>query len=451
MSGGAAGDDALKQLGKLTGLLDAVHDLDPVLVEEIILTALPVRLFRKGGRAEADFLLETGVRALAGQLAKEEGQLGEVMADFYRRFRLVVRHPGKKAPFLLDELQAAGARWRELRPRLRSGRAEGVEEFITWFDREVDELTAVARRTRRQAQRSRGHSAQHQPAQARKPKATRAKADVPATTEEDGLRIYETFLDAASESSPEMFALMERISCFLPHNDPVWRRIAEKAASMKKAGSLRPKDIEDFAIHLQGVLGEALALRHPWVGHLMSEAGVRAQKLVTKLGKGWRVVVVESEVYATKTRGSGLGQLYDASLWIVRDGKREAAPLWIMEVKSGSLSTAPEQVRKSFFREIGGSARLPVAGGEAQQFAVSNLRSLLERNGVDPAASGLDDLSTQRLLVAPRPPTDRALSRGLPKGVAIDYVQSVMPQAEIRAVSTYLARAIKKAESAAAP
>ncbi|WP_189710716.1 hypothetical protein, partial [Streptomyces anandii] len=323
--------------------------------------------------------------------------------------------------------------------------------FINWFDREVDELTAVAQRTRKQAQKSKWHGTQSQPALAKKPKAAQAKAHAPVTTAEDGLRIYETFLDAAIESPPEMSALMERISCFLPQNDPVWRRIAEKAASMKMAGSLKPKDIEDFAIHLQGVLGEAMALRHPWVNHLMAEAGDRAQKLVTKLGRGWRIVVVESEVYATKTRGSGLAQLYDTSLWLVRDGKREAAPLWIMEVKSGNLSTAPEQMRKGFFREIGGSAQLPVAGGEVEPFAVSNLRSLLERNGVDPTASGLDDLSTQRLLVAPRPPTDRALSRGLPKGVAVDYVESVMTQADIRAVSTYLARAIKKAKPAAAP
>ncbi len=66
MGGAAAGDDALKSLGKLAGLLDAVHDLDPALIEEIILTAMPVRLFRKGSKVEADFLLESGVRAWPG-------------------------------------------------------------------------------------------------------------------------------------------------------------------------------------------------------------------------------------------------------------------------------------------------------------------------------------------------------------------------------------------------
>ncbi|WP_189710714.1 hypothetical protein, partial [Streptomyces anandii] len=128
MGGAAAGDDALKSLGKLAGLLDAVHDLDPALIEEIILTAMPVRLFRKGSKVEADFLLESGVRALAGQLAKDQKKLGAVMADFYHQFGLAVRHPGKAAPFLLDDLHAAGVRWREVRAELRSGKTEGVEE-----------------------------------------------------------------------------------------------------------------------------------------------------------------------------------------------------------------------------------------------------------------------------------------------------------------------------------
>jgi hypothetical protein len=143
-----------------------------------------------------------------------------------------------------------------------------------------------------------------------------------------------------------------------------------------------------------------------------------------------------------------LGQLYDSSIWIVKKGKTlEAAPVWVLEVKSGKIAEAPEQIRKDFARELGSTrgatVRLPMQDGSDGEFAIKNLRGLLEKQ-VDLEAAGLGDGSTQRLLVMPRAPTDAALLRKLPRGVAVDFIPALMSKGELNDVSRALAKSLKK-------
>lgn len=86
------------------------------------------------------------------------------------------------------------------------------------------------------------------------------------------------------------------------------------------------------------MIGEALALRNAWVVDGIVKATERAQHIASKLGKDWDVVFAQMPVTAS-TRGGGMGEIYDASVWIVTKGKREplkAAPRLVLQERHGA-------------------------------------------------------------------------------------------------------------------
>jgi hypothetical protein len=344
-----------------------------------------------------------------------------------------------KSGLAYNELRVAQRQWHSLRRVVNESKVDGAQEVVRWLDREADELTAIA------GQRSRGARA----AKATPEVAAVRRAASPRGKRTDRRQIYEAFVAATADATPRVFPSLERLACFLGPDDPVWARIAEAA------GRLDVRDAEAMALKIQGLLGEALAVRHPWVVHSLTGAAEQAKKLRKALGSEWRVVFVEGETYASKTAGSGLGQLYDASVWLVRPGKGaagelagDAVPIWALEVKSGRVSLAPKQIKSDFVREIGTketpTIRLPARGGDGKRYRLHNLRKLLAAEGVDPAKAGIGDPSTRRMLVTPREPTDSSLIRGLPKGVAVDYVHALMSGQELRECSQALARRLKR-------
>lgn len=405
---------------------DVLHRADPVLMEEIVMSSLPTRLFREGARVEADILLEPTVRALSKGVLKEQQALPGLMKRFYRNVRLAGRQT-RPSPILLDEIRAARAEWATIKAELGKSRVEGAQDFISWFDRDVEELSAIASK--------RGKLS------AVAPRATRGATTAVERkiSRTEARRVYDAFVTAAAASSPRTAPALLRLGFFLGHNDPVWLRVADAVAT------LGTKDVDVLASRLQGIIGEALALRHPWVSRGLAEAADHAKRVSKALGPDWKIVFVEAETYATKTRGAGLGQLYDSSVWIAKKDGSVAAPIWALEVKSGAVVEAPEQIAKDFGREIGGSVRLPTGKGQSKEHAISNLRALLEKEGVDLQTAGLGDASTRRILVAPRAPTDKSLAKHLPRGVAIDYVPGLMSKSEMNQSAKALAKALQAA------
>jgi hypothetical protein len=427
---------ATKEIHFLQQWFDDLHRVDPELLDEIFISSAPTRLFRQGAGVEADLALQPAARALSRGLlqAHRKLEVPALMRRFYKNFDVVASGADVER-FAYNELIDARAAWQEVKRELAGSKVEGAKDFVLWFDRDVEELTVVARR---------------EGALARGPKPTKAAPKsaataVPsgATSKKEGRKVYDLFVETTAGATPRAFPSLARAGIFLRRKDiAIWTRIAEAAKRMTKSSE------EELASKIQGIIGEALALRHPWVSHELGAAVERAQALVSKLGKEWSVVFVEAESYASKTAGSGLGQLYDSSIWIVKKGKTlEAAPVWVLEVKSGKIAEAPEQIRKDFARELGSTrgatVRLPMQDGSDGEFAIKNLRGLLEKQ-VDLEAAGLGDGSTQRLLVMPRAPTDAALVRKLPRGVAIDFIPALMSKGELNDVSRALAKSLKK-------
>ncbi|MDH2427014.1 hypothetical protein [Sphaerisporangium sp. TRM90804] len=412
------------RIQELTQWLDKMHHVDPDLIEELILSTSQIRLFRKGARGvETDLLIEPVIRALGEDLLREHSALVPLMKGVYKQFQLAVRHPGK-ASFAVDELLELRRAWQPLKAELSRSEVEDAGEFARWFDQEVEEMTAIVRR---------GGTPGRAPRKG-------VQAAPRKVSREDARAAYKVFTGAMADSSPATFVLMQQLSFFFRPSDPIWLSMAEAVASTGV------KNVDALAVRIQGILGEGLALRHPWVLHLMSEGARRAQRLAGLLGPEWKIVFVEGAAYASKTSGAGLGQLYDGSIWIVRKGQGgeplEAAPVWVLEVKSGRVSEAMRQIAKGFVRELDKTVRLPRPDGSTAECTVRSLRALLG-DKADLVKDEIGEASTQRVLVAPRAPGDRSV-RHLPKGVAVDYIMSFMSQRDMRTVSRALAAAHAK-------
>ena len=127
----------------------------------------------------------------------------------------------------------------------------------------------------------------------------------------------------------------------------------------------------------------------------------------------------------------------------------EAAPVFVLQVKSGSVREAVAQTSTDFTRELGDIVRLPAAAkGAAERtatrdFRIRNLKELpIERGALK--KGNLNELTTQRILVAPRPPSESSLRAKLPPGTAIEYVDAVMGKSELTDCSKRFAKALKK-------
>src|SRR5262249_20400533 len=199
-------------------------------------------------------------------------------------------------------------------------------------------------------------------------------------------------------------------------DDPAWAELA----------SLLQDDI-DVNI-LQGKLGEHIAMRTPWVREAFEDAYAEATALAKRLDQGWEAHIVPGPARAGKTGR----EIYDGSVWLLREEPNPptAIPIFINQVKSGTLEGAIEQIAVTDpRREFGHTIRLE-RGGRSVEFLISPPSREL----------GFEGLETRRLLVAARLPRDTTIARGIPAGLAIDYAKLPFTQKEMQA----LARSMKQ-------
>jgi hypothetical protein len=412
--------------------------------------AVPFRLFRQARRSGAEPALESVFRGLRKAL-DDHPDLAKLLRRFDRAYDEVLARAANPE-VALRKLAKERARWRSMRDVMRKRDRSGTEDLVAWLERDIEERFAIARsRGRRPQPTARKPGEPHKkPTKAELKAAKRAEAAAIKRAGEEARRTYEAFVTAMAESDPDSFYSFAKLAAYFKPDDPVWGRIADKVA---RAGSPRK------AVNaIQGVLGEALAMRHAWVVDSIVRATKRAERLAERLGPDWEVVYTELPVVAG-TKSGGMGELYDASIWVVRKSKGkpdevlEAAPVFVLQVKSGTVSEATDQMRKDFTRELSSSiVRLPLASGvkptpATRDYRIQNLHGLMRREGVAPARGRVGELTTQRVLVAPRPPSDRSIHR-LPPGTAIEYVEGLMQQRRIKRCSDGVAKALRRGRAA---
>jgi hypothetical protein len=391
----------------------------------------PIRLFRQGRREGAEPVLEAALAGVRRALAKDPA-LTTLMHQFDAAFERAIR-PSKHG-LGLKKLEEEHARWRHTKDWLQKTDRQGTEELVAWLDRDITERMTIARRYSRRGA-------------AKKAKTPRTKTERSAKERAEQAReAYDAFVESWwSQPDERAFA---RLAAYFKEDDPLWDRIAEKVAA-HRAG----KDSGDVVHAIQGVIGEALALRNAWVVDSIVTAAKRAKKIASKiakaerakgiaskLGSDWDVVLTQMPVTAS-TRGGGVGEIYDAAVWIVKKTPpREAAPVFVLQVKSGTTRTAAKQIATDFRRElgdtVGGSVWLPAAKdgakSEPRAYAIYNLRELLSRQDITDLA---DDVSTHRMLVSPRAPSTSSIIRELPEGTSVEVVDALMTKSELKAIS----------------
>jgi hypothetical protein len=433
---------ALAEAYKLEELLALLFKAEKWLVDDIDRT-FPIRLFRQGRRSGAEPVLASVFNGLGKALA-DNPDLSRMMRRFDRAYDEVLARTAHRE-VALRKLAKERAKWQSTKKAMAKKDPSGTEELIAWIDRDIEERLAIARRRGRPA-----HAVA--PTKAKKPTKKLTKAEAKAAkqaeaaairrAEEQARRTYEAFVTAMTDSDPDTFLSFAKLAAYFKHDDPVWGRIAEKVAASGSANK---------AINaIQGVLGEALAMRNAWVVDSIVRATERADQLAGKLGADWEVVYTQLPVFAG-TRSGGMGELYDASIWLVKKSAGvegevlDAAPVFVLQVKSGVVSEAAEQMRKDFTRELGDRVRLPAATGEQarRDYRINNLQALLRREGVKPSSAAVGELTTQRVLVAPRPPSDTSIHRNLPPATAIEYVEGLLERPKIKRCSEAIAKALR--------
>jgi hypothetical protein len=396
--------------------------------------AFPVRFFRESRQVGAEPALEGVLTGLRKAFA-DHPKLPEVMADFEVAYRASLGAAGKQE-VALNKLTKARAEWREIRDALLKEDRAASEDLVAWMERDIEERMAIARK-----RSGRGASSKASPtAKGAKPlqlvKATEAEL---AKRIEQTARTYEAFVTSMADANPEFFPAFAKLGAYLREDDPAWGRIAAKLAEHGPRTSA-----EDLSKAIHGIIGEALAMKNAWVVDRVVTASERATQLAAKLGGEWDAVITELPVLAS-TKSGGMGELYDASIWVVNRKTGEAAPVFVLQVKAGKVSEAADQIGRDFARELGDKVRLPApTKGDPPSYDILNLRELLERERVKPGKGTLGDLSTQRVLVAPRPPSDASLRRALPRATAIEYVESVLSKQESLSCSHAIAKAWRR-------
>jgi hypothetical protein len=422
--------------------LARLFELEKHLVDDIDRT-FPIRLFRQGRRMGAEPVLESVYRGVRKAL-KDHPDLSVMMSRFDVAYeQALVR--GADRTVVLNKLAKERRAWEDAKKLLAKKDPRETEDLIAWIDRDIEERMAIARKL---SGRDSGLAAKPGKKAGTAKKLGGAKkplkqAEVDAAKQAEAAReAYEGFVEAMSRSDPDTFVSFEKLASYFKHDDPIWGRIAEKVAAHRSG----KKAIDA----IQGVLGEALAMRHAWVVDSVVRATERAERIAAKLGREWEVVYTQLPVVGS-TKTGGMGELYDASVWVVKKSKGvegevlEAAPVFVLQVKSGNVKTAVEQTGRDFTRELKGKVRLPVAAQKGpREFNIRNLKDLLKKNQVKPTRGKLGDMTTQRILVAPRPPSERSIRANLPPGTAIEYVEALMAKNAMNKCSERIAKAIGK-------
>jgi hypothetical protein len=375
------------------------------------------RMTRVARRAEYD-LGGTAVDAFAHLVASEPRVL-PVLEQIDRAYEVIVR--GGNREYALARLIDYADEWTALRETLSSGAAraerrrladiiEAVENhFGARLNYAFDTLADIPLRS----------SARTLAARAA-PKLGKAGA---------GLRKeVETILQSAGKETKETLAKLGR---YLSADDPAWTSLAEFIAERQGLGK------QALNIAIEGKLGEHLAMRSPAVWTFFEDAYERAMALAKSDAlKGWRFRLVDSPVFGP-TKTGGLGEIYDASAWLVREGaggQMKAMPLMLLQVKAGTVREAIDQISRDVGREFGGFVEFLDKSGKAVPHRV-----------VPPVG-----FESHRVLVAPRAPSSRRIVEGLKPGITVDYAKAPLTKSEIIAAADVLRRGgLRRAKQAA--
>jgi hypothetical protein len=444
--------EALYEAYKLERTLSRAYKAAAWLTEDIGRT-FPMRLFREGRRLGVEPVLEAVYSGMKTALTKYP-ELSDTMLRCEKAFALAT-DPNAVHAVAMTVLEQEMGNWRKIKTLLLEKDRAATEDLVVWLDRDIEEQIDIARRlggggeppvSRAVATKSAQNGSRARTAvekglsQAEKVALADAEKRAAVT-----LRVYEAFVGCV-RNRPDQFGSFNRLAAYFPKGDPMWERIAEKVISHSAT------DTGHVAYAIQGVIGEALALRNAWVVDSIVKATERAHRIAAKLGKEWEVVFTQAPVFASTKAGS-LGEIYDASVWIVKKGTGtlQAAPVFVLQVKSGGSRAAAEQTARDFSRELEGTVLLPTvdaagkAGGSiAKPYAIKNLRHLLGDKGVKETAGEVGGLTTQRMLVSPRAPSTGTLLEHLPNGASIDYVGGLMTQTEVKGLSEAIRDALPK-------
>jgi hypothetical protein len=114
------------------------------------------------------------------------------------------------------------------------------------------------------------------------------------------------------------------------------------------------------------------------------------------------------------------------------------------------VNEAAAQIKRDVGREVMDKVAIPTASGK--EYLIKNLREVIEdpSAAVTPASkatakhpSTYGSTSTQRLIVAPRPPSDTSMARELGREFCVEYIEALMAKKDLRLASQALANALE--------
>jgi hypothetical protein len=421
---------------------------------EDIQHSLKMRLFKAARVGWEDSTVQAALRALSSGVDGLEG-LAHAVARVDSIYFTIMRGDTLR-PRGVERFNVALANFRQARAALLPTKNEQLQELITWIDRDFAErMNCIAVRM--------GQGVLPAPASAARRVAPKRRMSKPRAAQQvsDDLRrersklLYAGFVDSLSDASTAERNSLWRFNDYLSHDDPVWARLTELMDTSGHLPVERDAAGTSLADLVQGVVGEALALRHRAVTEIMHAQFKRAQRLVSQLGSGWEVKVVDSAVWAGTTKSAQLRQLYDGAVMVVNREERITAPVFILSVKSGKSVEAAIQSTSETLREFGQPLTFGAPGpGQGPTFELNNLQSVLATRGVRKTRGDAEELSTYRLLVAPRPPSQSRTAEDLGAHVGVWFMPAILSKREMndgaRALSLGLKRAFEAAKESQA-
>jgi len=413
---------------------------------------LRMRLFN-AARTDIEEPLVKGALKALGTTAPEVTHIERAVARVNELYFPLMRRERVSAR-ALEKFEQAMEEFRALKTQILKSDKKELQDLVAWTDRELAE----------QAHCLDVHAGKVKPPQRIVPKPAKAltAAERKALEESRSARaavLYDAYIESLSAAKGIERGPLWRINDYFAHDDPLWERLVDV---MDRRGHLPERELQNA---VQGVLGEAFALRHKVVVEIIQEQFNRAKRIVAELGgkeAGWEVKVVDSYVLAGAAKSKSLGELYDGSIWIVNlkqigpNGQPLASPVFVLSVKSGKSVEAALQNTAESFREFGQTLVFPGARGAAgtKPFEIKNLQQLLAEKGITKVAGSSEGLSTRRLLVAPIPPSEGRAAKDLGKHVTVEFMPSTLSKSEMnncsRGLTRELKRSVKRARTARA-
>jgi hypothetical protein len=305
---------------------------------------LVVRLTKAAGRADYDIggtAIETFAKLVSRVKTVDVGPLLERAAEAHRLLL-----SGLSDDYTAATMRAIMSEWDELKVTLRSGGSglpkKEVDEVIQAVDQHLGARYAFALDTVSEVP----------------PRPTRLLPPTVKQTELPGPKLAQDARTAAVKgaSADEGW---KKLFEYVDQDDPAWEDLAALIVERSGGKQLSAEAIAQLVNDVQGKLGEHLAMRLRTVSMLLEDAYERAASIVkAHAAAGWQVRFCDGVVRASTVKG-GIQQSYDASIWLIREAPlpRLAMPVQLIQVKSGTVREAMEQIGSDVDRAIVGLGR----------------------------------------------------------------------------------------------